>query len=216
MDMRTYDKRIFIVDDEQKVRAAVASTLSELGFEVSCFADGSECLKELSRRGCDLLICDLRMPKLDGMTLLARVKCVTPWVPVILLTGYGDVQLAVRAMKLGAADFVQKPFDRKAFVGKIKAALDAGGFEGRAAEHGLTKTERKVLKMVLEGKGSKEIALKFGRAVRTIEFHRTHIMQKFGVSNVVELMREALVVRRKKRRNNGFWGTGGGSGTKWG
>ncbi len=128
---------------------------------------------------------------MDGLTLLTKAKRIAPWVSVMVITGYGDIPMAVRALKLGAVDFVEKPLDRDVFLNKVKSVLNENNFSDSSVGRALTKTEKKVLKLILDGMGNKGIAYKLGRALRTVELHRSHIMHKFGVDNVVDLVKKA-------------------------
>lgn len=192
--MKLTHQKVFFVDDEATIRTTIADTLKKLGYEVTCFANAETCLAEVEQTGCNLLISDVKMPGIDGIELLSRIKRIAPWIPVILITGYGNIQMAVYATKIGAADFIEKPFSRAAFVEKVKATLSRNEYDGQAAGFKLTKTEKKVLKLILEGNGNKAIAQKLSCAVRTIEFHRSHIFHKFGVNNAVELTKKAMTM----------------------
>jgi FixJ family two-component response regulator len=96
-------QKVFFVDDEATMRTTVADTLSKLGYDVTCFANAKTCFAEVEQTGCNLLISDVKMPGIDGIELLSRVKRIAPWIPVILITGYGNIQMAVYATKIGAA-----------------------------------------------------------------------------------------------------------------
>jgi FixJ family two-component response regulator len=184
---------VFLVDDEPEVRRAVGKTLEQIGLNVKCFDCGPDCLEDLTSQRCDLLIADLKMPGMDGMELLRQAKVVAPWVPVLIVTGYGDVPTAVAAIKAGAVDFVEKPLDKSSFVRKVKAALPANGnrkYLGRP----LTQSEETVLRLVLDSKSNREIAGLLSRSVRTVEVHRAHIMGKLGADNLVDLLKRAAAM----------------------
>ena len=176
------------------MRTTIADTLGNLGYDVTCFANAKKCLAEVEQTGCNLLISDVKMPGIDGMELLSRIKRIAPWIPVILITGYGSIQMAVYATKIGAAEFIEKPFSRAAFVEKVKATLSRNEYDGQASGFKLTKTEKRVLKLILEGNGNKAIAQKLGCVVRTVEFHRSHIFHKFRVDNAVDLTKKAIAM----------------------
>jgi two-component system response regulator FixJ len=184
-------QHVFFVDDEPGIRRVVANDLQGLGYEVSCFANADDCLEQLPKQNCNLLITDVRMPGMDGLALLTKVRRIAPWVSVMVITGYGDIPMAVRALKLGAVDFVEKPLHRDVFLNKVKSVLDKDDFSDSSAGQALTRAEKKVLKLILDGLGNKAIAYKLGRALRTVELHRSHIMHKFGVDNVVDLVKKA-------------------------
>jgi len=193
--MKTKIKQnIFFVDDEVGIRRVVMDAFKKLEYEVVCFANAADCLEQLPQKDCHLLITDVRMPKMDGLTLLSAAKRVAPWVPVMVITGYGDIPMAVRALKLGAVDFIEKPLVRKTFLEKVKNVLEQDVFADSSGRQALTKTEKKVLKLVLDGKTNKEIANIRKRSKRTIEVHRASIMRKFNVDNVVELVKKAALL----------------------
>jgi FixJ family two-component response regulator len=188
----TASGHVFFVDDEPKVRMVVRKTLERAGLSVSCFGSAQECLAQLGDTKCDLLIADVRMPKMDGIELLTEVKKRLAWLPVLVVTGYGDVPMAVRALKAGAADFIEKPLDRDAFLEAVQVLLRQNWTQTSLFNYSLTKTEVRVLHYILEGKNSREIAVLLHRSPRTVEVHRSHVMQKMGAANVVELLHRAV------------------------
>ncbi len=194
--MRTKTKRydVFFVDDDAGIRKVISEELEGINCKVSSFANGADCLEQLSKKNCNLLITDVKMPGMDGITLLSRVKRVAPWVSVMVISGFGDVPMSVRALKLGAVDFIEKPLDRKMFLHRVKSILKTDDFIDIPIDKALTKIEKKVLKLILEGKGNKEIAYVLGRAIRTVERHRSNIMHKFGVDNIVDLVKKAVLI----------------------
>ena len=194
--MRTKTKQydVFFIDDDAGIRELISEELKGIGCKVSCFAGAVDCLEQLSKQNCNLLITDVKMPGMDGITLLSKARQVAPWVSVMVITGFGDIPMSVRALKLGAVDFIEKPLDRKAFLHKVKTVLKTDDFVDTSAGQILTKIEKEVLKLILEGKGNKEIAYKFQRTVRTVERHRSDIMHKFNVDNIVDLVKKADLV----------------------
>jgi len=186
---------VFFVDDKPKVRKMVGRTLEQASFKVSCFASGGECLRQLRSRTCDLLITDVKMPEMDGIELLTEVKRIIPSLPVLVITGYGDIPMAVNALKMGASDFIEKPLDRQSFLSTVDSALKRNTQPHRLVGDVLTKTEMEVLHLILEGKSTKEIAKLRHRSVRTIEDHRSRIMRKIGVNNLVDLVKQTAIVR---------------------
>jgi len=135
------------------------------------------------------------MPEMDGIKLLAKVKGMMPSLPVLVITGYGDVPAAVKAMNNGALDFIEKPLDRESFLSSVESALKRSARPHLPVAKVLTKTEMRILRQLLDGKSTKEIARLQHRSVRTIEDHRHHIMHKLGVDNLVDLVKQAAVVR---------------------
>ncbi len=139
------EKHIFILDDEPTVRKVIKETLKDLNYKVSCFGDPVECLVHLRTKKCDLLITDLKMPKKDGVEVLVNVRHQAPLIPVLMMTGYGDIPTVVRAMKAGAVDFIEKPLDKKNFVQKIKSILKEHTSTHSELVIPLIQTEKKVL-----------------------------------------------------------------------
>ena len=188
-------QHVFLVDDEPDVRQAIGRTLEQTGVTIEHFADGATCLELLPSKKCDLLITDLKMPEMDGIELLRRARVVVPWLPVLIMTGYGDIPTAVEAIKAGAADFVEKPLDKKDFVGKVQAMLDKRGTPSAMLRiKSLTHSESRVIKLVIAGKSNNEIANSLNRSKRTIETHRARAMQKLGVDNVIDLVKLMAVM----------------------
>ncbi len=180
--------RVVFVDDEPNVCSAVRKTLKRAGADVRCFSCAEDCLKHLATEWCDLLITDVRMPGRNGMDLLAEVKEQLPWIPVLIVTGYADVPLAVQALKAGAAEFVEKPLDRDTFLPTVQRLIEQNARPAAFLEESLTQAERKILYQVLDGRNSREIAAALHRSPRTIEVHRRHLMQKLGAANIIELL----------------------------
>ena len=182
---------IYFIDDEEGIRKSVSSSIETVGYSVECFANGEDCIKRLKTKVCNLVISDVRMPVMDGFTLLEEIKKAVPWVPTILVTGYGDVQMAVQAMKMGAADFIEKPFGHDSLLEKIEQTLRKDNFENCSLGQNLTNSEKKVLKLLMKGMSNKEIALCLNRSVRTIEMHRSNTMRKFKTDNIVNLVKKS-------------------------
>ena len=181
-------KHVFLVDDEPQVCRAIAETLEQIGLSVSCFDCGPDCLEHLSSQRCDLLIADWKMPGMDGIELLKSARVAAPWVPFLIITGYGDVPTAVQAVKAGADDFIEKPLEKKSFAQTVRALMAANG-NHRQIGKPLTLSEKRVLRLILDGKSNREIARLVSRSVRTIEVHRAHIMHKLGAGNLVDLLK---------------------------
>jgi len=188
-------QHIFVVDDEPEVCKALRRTLECVGYQVSCFDSAADCLAKLRSRRCDLLITDVALPGMDGLELLSEVKCRTPSLPVLVITGYGSVEMAVAAMEAGASSFIRKPLDRSTLLGAVEAALARRSRVRNHVRKPLTRAEVEVLRLILDGKGNKEIARLRHRSVRTVEDQRRRIMHKFGVDNPVDLIREVAIVR---------------------
>jgi two-component system response regulator TtrR len=183
------EKHIFFLDDEPTICEVVRETLEDSNFKVSCFDNPIECLARLRSKKCDLLITDLKMPEKDGIELVMDVQHLAPWVPVLMITGYGDIPTAVKAMKAGAVDFIEKPLDKKNFVQKIKSILKENVFTRPDLGISMTRIEKIILQLVIDGKSNKEIANVLHRSARTIEVHRAHLMHKLGVNNLIDLVK---------------------------
>ena len=188
------EKRIFFLDDEPTICVVVKEALEDSNFTVSCFDNPTECLARLHSEKCDLLITDLKMPEKDGIELLMDVQHLAPWVPVLIITGYGDTQTAVKAMKAGAVDFIEKPLEKRNFVRKIKSILKQHVSTHPDLGASLTWTERKILQLIIDGKSNKEIAIILNRSVRTVEVHRAHIMHKLGSDNLFDLIKRVAAM----------------------
>ena len=189
----TKEKKIFFVDDEPAVRKAVAQTLAQLdNCSISCFGDAKSCVQAVSRKECDLVITDISMPGTDGLKLLEQIKQIRPKLPVILVTGYGDVSTAVKGLKGGAIDFIEKPLNEETFLPLIKEALETTDHKLEPGLAKLTKAEINVLKHIISGKSNKRIAAELQRSVRTVENHRHRLMKKLGATNAAELVRKAI------------------------
>jgi FixJ family two-component response regulator len=192
--MKGKKHKIFFVDHEPAARATMADVLGGAGFDVTCFANTNVCLAELEQSSCSLLITAMEMPGTDGMMLLNRTMAIVPWTPVMVISANGDVPTVVRAIKLGAVDFLLKPFDTNVLINKVKSIISRYEFENSNVPRNLTTTEKKVLRVILDGRGNKGIAQKMGCALRTVEFHRSNIYHKFRVDNVVELTKKAMAM----------------------
>lgn len=193
--MATRDNRqIFFVDDEPKVREVVGETLEQLDMRVRCFANAVDCLEQLEIQGCDLLITDMKMPGMNGLELLAEAKRMIPWLPVLIVTGYGDIPTAVTAMKTGAVDFIEKPLEMQTLLSKAQSLLEHDAVFNSNIGKLLTRNEIRILRFIIEGKSSREIANILHRSVRTVEVHRSQIMHKLGADNLADLVNRAAAM----------------------
>jgi two-component system response regulator DctR len=190
--------RVYIVDDDNAVRNALKLLFRTAQLDAEAFSSADAFLEDadLTQRCCVLL--DIRMPGMTGTALHEELLRRSHRVPVIFITGHGDIPMAVDAMKKGAFDFIEKPFDDEQLLSQVRAALetfDAGVAE--KAEPGaplelLSARQREVLQRVLDGKPSRQIAEELAISVKTVEFHRARIMQKLGVKTAAELFRRCL------------------------
>ncbi len=189
-----FKAHIFVVDDDRDTLDVVSLILDRAKFECTCFTDADDCLRRLDRRSCDLLITDVKMQGKDGIELLTEAKRIVPWLPVLVMTAYGDIPLAVKAVKTGAMDFIEKPLDPQTLVTIIELELKRQSLTDLLRGKPLTKTEKIILRLILQDKSNKEIAHILHRSVRTVEVHRSHIMSKLNVNSVVELVKRAAAM----------------------
>lgn len=200
---------VYVVDDEADLRDVVAKLVASVGLTAKVFSSAQEFLGAYDggRPGCVVL--DLRMPGMTGIEALTRFAEKNIRLPVIMLTGYGDVPTAVRSLKRGAVDFIQKPFNPQFLLERIQSSIAEDAT--RAKEEGqcaileqrfndLTAREKEILEQVIDGKTSKEIARVLGISDKTVDVHRTNIMRKVGAASVAELVKLAMIVRRNAER----------------
>ena len=193
--------RVFVVDDDECLRAAVCAILKRAKYDCTCFPDVAGCLEELKTQnrdladGCDLLITDVKMPGRGGLDLLHEVRATFPWIPVVMMTAYGSIPMSVQAVKTGAFDFIEKPVEEAKLLSVVESALLKGAeLHDPLMGKPLTRTERIVLCLILEGISNKRIAYILERSERTIEVHRSRVMRKLGVDNVVDLVKKSTAM----------------------
>ena len=191
---------VVFVDDDLDLCKTVSRSLECRGHRVRYFTNGCDCLKDLSSNHCDLLITDVRMPGMDGVTLLRQVKNSYPWLPVLVVTGYGDVPLARKTFKSGAADLIEKPLTIENLMLAVESALAPSSHHQGLAGIALTPAESRVLTLIMKDLNNREIADALYRSVRTVEVHSGRIYKKFGVSNRVELVRRVTEMSFVKDR----------------
>ena len=195
------DNRIVhIVDDDEAVRQSLAFLLSSTGLAVRVYDSATSFLAGLAsvKGGC--LITDMRMPDMTGLELLQQLRAMACGLPAIVITGHGDVALAVEAMKAGAVDFIEKPFDQEAILTAVKAALERGGEGGDTAAiaarlASLSERERQVLEGLIAGHPNKTIAYDLGISPRTVEVYRANLMTKMEARSLSELIRMAILAK---------------------
>lgn len=199
MGMETAAKQanIFFVDDEVGIHKIVRLTLEEqLPCHVTCFDNAVDCLSALKDRQerCSVLITDIRMPGMDGMELLTCVRQLRPSLPVLIITGHGDVPMAVKAIQEGALNFIEKPLDEQVLLSTVETALKQSAKIEELTEKPLTCSEIGILRLISEGRSNSEMAHLLHRSIRTIERHRYHLMHKLNVSSPAELTKIALTL----------------------
>lgn len=198
----TAQRVVHVIDDDEALRESLAFLLRAAQLEVKSFPSARAFLDELPDESLGCVITDVRMPDISGIDLLRRLKELKIGVPVIVVTGHGDVALAVEAMKIGAADFFEKPFDDDLLLASVRSALrEQEGQKKRYAERAeietriaaLSPREQDVLRGLIEGRANKQIAFDLGISPRTVEIYRANLMNKMQAGSLSELVRMALV-----------------------
>lgn len=194
---------VFIVDDEEAVRDSIAMLLRSVGLRTQVFADATSFLRQYRGELAGCLVLDVRMPRMSGLELQQELNRRGWALPVIFITGHGDVPMAVEAMRAGALDFLQKPFKDDDLIRRVQKALDQDARERAAlAERDLlrqhfeelTAREREVARRIVAGQANKAVALDLGLSERTVELHRAHVMQKMEARNLAQLVQMLLQV----------------------
>ena len=197
----TAEPVVFVVDDDDAVRDSLKMLLGAAGYRVRVFESAVRFLAECGTPGNGCLIVDIRMPDMDGLELQQELVQRGVRLPTVVITGHGDVPLAVKAMKNGAVDFIEKPFSREILLSAVEKAFEAGPAEtGSSAEAQevrdrlatLTEREREVYEAVVTGKQSKTIAFELGCSPRTVEVHRARMMHKMQARSLQSLVRMAI------------------------
>ena len=198
---------VHIVDDDASVRDSLAVLLESAGFTVRAYDSAVAFLQAASDRTAGCVLTDVQMPELNGLELQRRMGEQGIRLPVIVMTGHGDVPIAVEAMKAGAADFLEKPFDDEQLLTAISGAIAAGARvrDEAAAVADITKRlatltprEREVLDHLVAGQPNKTIAYDLGSSPRTVEVHRARVMEKMGVRSLPELVRMTIAAEQAK------------------
>ncbi len=194
-------KTVSVIDDEASVRDAVAMLLETHGLSVACYEGAQAFLDAPFAAGC--IVSDVRMPEMSGLDLLRTLQDAGDPRPLLLMTGHGDVELAVQAIKLGAFDFVEKPFNSERLVARVEEALVAS--ESSLKERlelddlkskyaGLSDRQRDTMQLLIRGLSNKEIGQQLGISPRTVEIHRTWVMTKMSARSIADLVRMAMAL----------------------
>ena len=194
---------VFIVDDDPDIRDSLSMLLQSAGYETRAFEAATKLLTSdvPDKVGC--LIVDVMMPEMDGITLQKELVSRRSPLQVIVMTGHADIPLAVGAMKAGAVDFLEKPFDEGVLLDSVRRALDRASSAGDQAKEArtaaarialLTDRERQVLDLIVAGKANKVIAHELSISPRTVEIHRARVMEKMDAGNLADLVRKALSI----------------------
>ncbi|HSD84685.1 MAG TPA: response regulator FixJ [Anaerolineae bacterium] len=193
---------VHVVDDDEAMRDSMAFLLRAENFQVQTYADATDFLEALPQIKAGCVVTDVRMPGMSGIELLQRLRELKVSLPVIVVSGHGDVPLAVEAMKTGALDFIEKPFDDEVFLRAVRMALSAHAVDSqRDAQkatinsrlESLSNREREVLEGLVAGHPNKTIAFDLGISPRTVEIYRANVMEKMQAGSLSDLVRMALV-----------------------
>ncbi|ABE38736.1 response regulator transcription factor [Rhodopseudomonas palustris] len=201
MNEKSSGREVFVVDDDPAVRETLSIVLSAAGYEVVCFADGDALLTVARSRSPACILLDVHIPGRSGLDVLAELHAEDYPAPIFMISGKGDIAMAVNAIKNGALDFIEKPFRGKEIVTRVEEAIDAysrRSVSGKAVKapsyifpgkEPLTLREREVLELFASGNTNKEAGRQLGISPRTIEYHRANIMKKLGARNATDLVR---------------------------
>ncbi len=196
------DPTIYVIDDDDAVRQSLEFLLSTAGIKARGFDSAKAFIDALPQINSGCVVTDVRMPDITGIELLKHVRQHKPALPVIVITGHGDIALAVEAMKIGAVDFLEKPFDDDVLIASVKSALSEVADNGkRNAELGgineklaaLSNRERQVLEGLVAGHPNKTIAFDLGISPRTVEIYRANLMTKMSANSLSDLVRMAML-----------------------
>jgi len=197
-------KVVHLVDDDDSVRRSVGFMLKTSGHQVESYSSGAELLKQAKALDAGCILLDIRMPGMDGLEVQETLRQQGVTLPIIIMTGHGDVPLSVRAMKAGAIDFIEKPFEKQVLLAALEAGFDALERSDSGREKAkdaavrlqvLTPREREVLDGLAEGLPNKTIAYDLGISPRTVEIHRANLMTKLGVRSLSEALRLAFAAQ---------------------
>lgn len=192
------DATVFVVDDDPAMRESMSFLMGSVGIRVKTFEDAHAFLDQYdnAERGC--LVLDVRMPGMSGLELQERLSTDGVSLPVVMVTGYGDVPMAVRALKSGALDFIEKPFTDQELLDRVNEALNVDRRLHRETEKRenydtrvgrLTERELQVMRLVVDGRSNKMIAHELGLSPKTVEVHRARVMDKMEVGSLAQLLR---------------------------
>ncbi|MCW5717626.1 MAG: response regulator [Chitinophagaceae bacterium] len=193
---------VHIVDDDEPTRDSLQFLLAASGFAARAHASATDFLRGVPHRDAGCLVTDVRMPDMSGIELLTAVRARQPDLPVVVVTGHGDISLAVEAMKLGAVDFLEKPYSDEAMIAAVEAAIARRSDDARTSAEAsetdariasLSPRERQVLEGVVAGKANKVIAYDLDISPRTVEVYRANLMTKMQATSLSHLVRLALM-----------------------
>jgi RNA polymerase sigma factor (sigma-70 family) len=205
--MEASEPTVFVVDDEPSIRDSLQRLIESVALRVETYGSASEFLEAYRPDTPGCLVLDVRMPGISGLDLQDRLAERKIDIPIIFMTAYGDVPMAVRALKAGALEFLQKPFNHQELLDCIQEALEQDADTRRHREQQdeaaarfakLTARERQVLEMVVAGKPNREIAAALGLSAKTIEVHRAHLMRKLHANSTADVVRLYMTYHHAK------------------
>ncbi len=206
------DPSVHVIDDDEALRDSLSFLLNSVDIAVATYASAASFLDVLPRIYSGCVVTDVRMPEIGGLELLQRLREAGSELPVIVITGHGDVPLAVEAMRLGAIDFIEKPFDDEVFLTAVRSALSREQHRGKDQEWksevhkriaALSARERQVLDGLVAGNPNKIIAYDLGISPRTVEIYRANVMTKMQAGSLSDLVRMALFAGPQRDGGNG-------------
>ncbi len=202
---------VYIIEDDDAVRDSLLMMLESIGRKVQAFPNADTFLQAYSQAMAGCIVLDIRMPGMNGMELQRKLNELHSILPIIFVTGHGDVPMAVEAMQQGAVDFVQKPYREQELLDKISQAMDLDA-ESRSSlqqrQHilermqGLTPREQDVMRLMVDGKANKVIAIDLDISQRTVEIHRARVMEKLTANSLAHLVRMYLTVESELPTSN--------------
>lgn len=205
----TGETTVYVVDDDSAVRESMQFLLESAGMPVRCFEDAAGLLQAISDAGgppCACAVVDIRLPGMSGIELQEELRRRGSTLPIIIITGHGDVAAAVRALKAGAIDFIEKPFNDRQLLDRVRQALDLSTRHRVAAAirddlvlraNRLTRREQQVMARVVQGQLNKQIAQELGLSPKTVEVHRAHVMEKMDADSLAQLVRFSIIIETK-------------------
>ena len=202
--MAKNDPIIFVVDDNEAVRLSTEMLIRSMGLRVESFESAGEFLQDFDPQQPGCVILDIRMPGMSGLELQEHLNEIKATIPIIFVTGHGDVPMAVTAMKAGAVDFIQKPFRDQELIDRVHGALERDSEDREASQiraetqesiDRLTAREREVMELVVNGRANKEIAFDLGLSPRTVEIHRARVMRKMEADSLPQLVQMVVKVK---------------------
>jgi two-component system, LuxR family, response regulator FixJ len=202
MSMMQHDQTIYVIDDDDAVRQSLQFMLKAAGITARTFESAKGFMEVLPQITAGCIVTDVRMPEVTGIDLLRHVTKTNPDLPVIVITGHGDISLAVEAMKIGAVDFLEKPFDGKQLLAAVRSALSREADTGKRKADlaaiqdklaALSNRERQVLDGLVAGSANKNIAFDLDISPRTVEIYRANLMTKMAANSLSDLVRMSMI-----------------------